>query len=31
MKTGVRSQKYKEGKYVVEEAMLTQLGWSGAE
>ena len=31
LKTGVRSQKYKEGKYVVEEAMLTQLGWSGAE
>ena len=24
-------KEYKEGKYVVEEAMLTQLGWSGAE
>ena len=27
LKTGVRSQKYKEGKYVVEEAMLVKLGW----
>ena len=27
LKTGVRSQKYKEGKFVVEEAMLVKLGW----
>jgi hypothetical protein len=31
LKTGVRSQKYKEGKYVVEEAMLVRLGWGTNE
>ena len=27
LKTGVRSQKYKEGNFVIEEAMLVKLGW----
>ena len=31
LKTGVRSQKYKEGKYVIEEAMLVKLGWGTKE
>ena len=30
-KPGVRSQKYKEGKYVIEEAMLVKLGWGTKE
>lgn len=30
LKTGVCSQKYKEGKFVVEEAMLVRLGWTGS-